>query len=54
MVKQTKAIKSLLFRALFSLILVFFLGAISACGPGTAGYDWHSGEVETERTPADM
>jgi len=54
MAKQTKSIKSKLLRALVSLMLVFFLGAISACGPGTAGYDWHSGEVETERTPADM
>ncbi|MGV7235479.1 MAG: hypothetical protein ACQ9ET_04400 [Nitrosomonadaceae bacterium] len=47
MVKKAKAI---LFLALVSLMIAFFLGAISACAPGTAGYDWHSGEMETHDT----
>ena len=51
MVKQTK---SILVWALVSLMVAFSLGAITACGPGTAGYDWHSGEMEINRTPADM
>ena len=51
MVKQTK---SILVWALVSLMVAFSLGAITACGPGTAGYDWHSGEMEMNRTHGDM
>lgn len=50
MVKQTK---SILLLALVSLMVAFSLGALTACGPGTAGYDWHSGENEIHRTPTD-
>jgi hypothetical protein len=48
---MVKKAKSILFLALVSLMIAFFFGAISACAPGTAGYDWHSGEIETEDTP---
>ena len=47
MVKQAK---SILFLVLVSLMVAFFLAAISACGPGTAGFDWHSGEMEAHQT----
>ena len=54
MVKQIKSIKSILLGTLVALILAFSLGAVTGCGPGTAGYDWHSGEIEVEKTPADQ
>jgi len=44
-------IKSILFLTLVSAMAAFFLGAISACTPGTAGYDWHSSEVEVHQAP---
>ncbi|MGI9536407.1 MAG: formylglycine-generating enzyme family protein [Desulfocapsaceae bacterium] len=46
MVKQTKSIRSVLWGTLVTLLLAFSLGAFTGCGPGTAGYDWHSGEIE--------
>lgn len=49
-----KQLKTILFLALVTLMAAFFLGAISACGPGTAGYDWHSGEMEAHHTAAEM
>ena len=51
MVKQRKSITSILLGLLVTLLLAFSLGAVSGCGPGTAGYDWHSGEMELEKTP---
>ena len=54
MVKQMKAIKSVLLGSLVVLLLSFSLLAVTGCGPGTAGYDWHSGEMEIERTPANQ
>lgn len=51
---MVKHIKSLLLFALFSAIAAFLLGALSACSPGTAGYDWHSGEAETQRPPSSV
>lgn len=54
MVNQTRTIKSVLLGALVALLLAFCLGAVSGCGPGTAGFDWHSGEMERETTPADQ
>lgn len=46
---MVKQVKSILLLVLSSLMIAFFLGAISACGPGTAGYDWHSSEVEAHK-----
>ena len=46
MVNQSKSIKSVLLATLVTLLLAFFLGAVTGCGPGAAGYDWHSGERE--------
>lgn len=54
MVKYKKTIKSILSGTLVAFILVLSMGAVTGCGPGTAGYDWHSGEMEIERTPADQ
>lgn len=51
---MVKIAKSFLLLALFSIMAAFLLGSISGCGPGTAGYDWHSGEMEVHRTPAEM
>ena len=51
MVKQRKSITSIVLRVLVTILLAFSLGAVSGCGPGTAGYDWHSGEMEVEKTP---
>ena len=50
MVKQEKPINSLLSTTLVTLLLAFALGAVTGCGPGTAGYDWHSGEVQEHRS----
>ena len=54
MVNQRKSIKSILLGVLAALLLAFCLGAVTGCGPGTAGYDWHSGEIEVEKTPTDQ
>jgi len=54
MVNQTKSITSILLGVLAALLLAFCLGAVTGCGPGTAGYDWHSGEIEVEKTPTDQ
>ncbi len=54
MVKQEKPINSLLSTTLVTLLLAFVLGAATACGPGTAGYDWHSGEIQEHRSTALM
>ena len=51
MVKQRKSIASIVLKVLVAVLLSFSLGAVSGCGPGTAGYDWHSGEMEVEKTP---
>ena len=50
MVKQEKPINSLLSTTLVTLLLAFVFGAVTGCGPGTAGYDWHSGEVQEHRS----
>ena len=50
MVKQGKTINSLLSTTLVTLLLAFTLGAVTGCGPGTAGYDRHSGEVGEHRS----
>ena len=54
MVKQRKSIISIVLRVLVTVLLAFSLGAVSGCGPGTAGYDWHSGEMEVEITPTNQ
>ena len=54
MVNKPKSIKSILLGTLGALLLAFSLLALTGCGPGTAGYDWHSGEMEIERSPADQ
>ncbi len=54
MVKQRKSITSIVLKVLVAILLAFSLGAVSGCGPGTAGYDWHSGETEVEKTPMDQ
>ena len=54
MVKQTISITSIVLRVLVAILLAFSLGAVSGCGPGTAGYDWHSGEMEVEKTPTNQ
>ena len=54
MVEQRKSIKLIALRVLVAVLLAFSLGAVSGCGPGTAGYDWHSGEMEVEKTPTNQ
>ena len=54
MVKQIKSITSIVLKVLVAILIAFSLGAVSGCGPGTAGYDWHSGEMEVEKTPMDQ
>jgi formylglycine-generating enzyme required for sulfatase activity len=54
MVKQKKSIKSVLWVTLVTFLLALLLGAVTGCGPGTAGYDWHSGEVEKHRSTSSM
>ena len=54
MVKQRKSITSIVLRVLVAILLAFSLGSVSGCGPGTAGYDWHSGEMELEKTPTNL
>ena len=54
MVNQKNSITSIVLEVLVVLLLAFSLGAVSGCGPGTAGYDWHSGEMEVEKTPMDQ
>ena len=51
MVNQKKSITSMVLTVLGAILLAFSPGAVSGCGPGTAGYDWHSGEMEVEKTP---
>lgn len=50
MVKQIK----LIFLAVYSVMAAFLLSAISSCCPGTAGFDWHSGESEVIQTSSQM
>jgi formylglycine-generating enzyme required for sulfatase activity len=50
MVKQIK----LILLAVYSVMAAFLLSAISSCCPGTAGYDWHSGESEVIQTSSQM
>ena len=50
MVKQIK----LIFLAVYSVMAAFLLSAMSSCCPGTAGYDWHSGESEVLQTSSQM
>ena len=54
MVKQIRSITSIMLGLLVALLIAISLGAVSGCGPGTAGYDWHSGEMEVERTPTNQ
>ena len=54
MVKQIKSITSIMLGLLVALLIAISLGAVSGCGPGTAGYDWHSGEMEVEKTPTNQ
>jgi hypothetical protein len=54
MVKQIKSIKSILLGAVAVFLLVISMGAATGCGPGTAGYDWHSGEHEVQETPVNQ
>ena len=54
MVTQKKSIKSILSGTLVALPLAFILGAVTGCGPGTAGYDWHSGELEDHHSTSVM
>jgi hypothetical protein len=54
MVKQIKSITSIVLGLFVALLLAFTIGAVTGCGPGTAGYDWHSGEMEIERAPANQ
>ncbi|MGI9536061.1 MAG: formylglycine-generating enzyme family protein [Desulfocapsaceae bacterium] len=54
MVKQTKSIKSVLLVTLVTLLLAFFLGAVTGCGPGTAGYGGQSGELEDHQSTSLM
>ena len=54
MVKQTKSIKSVLLGAVAVFLLVISMGAVTGCGPGTAGYDWHSGEHVVQNIPVDQ
>lgn len=50
MVKQIK----LIFLAVYSVMAAFLMSAISSCCPGTAGFDWHSGESEVLQTSSQM
>ncbi len=50
MVKQIK----LIFLAVYSVMAAFLMSAISSCCPGTAGFDWHSGESEVIQTSSQM
>lgn len=50
MVKQIK----LILLAVYSVMAAFLLSAMSSCCPGTAGYDWHSGESEVLQTSSQM
>ena len=50
MVKQIK----LILLVVYSVMAAFLLSAISSCCPGTAGYDWHSGESEVLQTSSQM
>ena len=54
MVNQIKSITSIVLGLFVALLLAFTIGAVTGCGPGTAGYDWHSGEMEVEKTPVDQ
>lgn len=54
MVKQKKTSKSVLSKTMVPLLFAFILGAVSGCGPGTAGYDWHSGEAGDHRSASFM
>ncbi|MFW2367967.1 MAG: hypothetical protein ACN4GW_16235, partial [Desulforhopalus sp.] len=50
MVKQIK----LILLVAYSVMAAFLLSAISSCCPGTAGYDWHSGESEVIPTSSQI